>query len=124
MALSAGMAAASLVAAVIGLHDGVAGEVSDADALAITRAHCVMCHARKPTHPSFDAPPKNVVLETIDELRAWAPKMLQQVVQDRNMPIGGGTSHDERARLGARVAGAGAWGTNGRDPGRVLSTER
>jgi uncharacterized membrane protein len=54
-----------------------AGEVSDADALAITRAHCVMCHARKPTHPSFDAPPKGVVLETIDELRAWRRKMLE-----------------------------------------------
>jgi uncharacterized membrane protein len=75
------------------------GEVSDADALAITRQHCVMCHARKPTHPSFDAPPKNVTLETIDELRAWSAKMLEQVVQDRNMPIGDDMTEDERARL-------------------------
>ena len=74
-------------------------EVSDADALALTQKHCVMCHARKPAHPSFDAPPKNVVLETIDELRAWAPKMQEQVVEDRNMPIGSEMSDDERALL-------------------------
>ena len=103
------MAAASLVAAAIALHDAVAGEVSDADALAITRAHCVMCHARKPTHPSFDAPPKNVTLETIDELRAWSLKMLEQVVQDRNMPIGDDMTEDERATLARWIERQGSW---------------
>ena len=82
--MTPGIAAALLFAAAIAVSDAVAADVSDADALAITRAHCVMCHARKPTHPSFDAPPKNVTLETIDELRAWSLKMLEQVVQDRN----------------------------------------
>jgi uncharacterized membrane protein len=93
------MAAALLLAAAIVVPDAVAGEVSDADALAITRAHCVMCHARKPMHPSFDAPPKGVVLETIDELRAWRRKMLEQVVLDRNMPIGDDMTEEERAAL-------------------------
>jgi uncharacterized membrane protein len=84
-------------------------DVSDADALALTQKHCVMCHARKPTHPSFDAPPKTVVLETIDELRAWAPKMLEQVVQDRNMPIGSEMTDDARAMLARWIERQGSW---------------
>ena len=87
--------------------DVCAGDVSDAEVAAITRKHCVMCHAQKPSHPSFDAPPKQVVLETIEEFRAWAPKILEQVVLDRNMPIGEETAmtEEERALL-ARWIGA------------------
>jgi uncharacterized membrane protein len=78
-----------------------AGGVLDADVLAITRKHCVICHARTPSHPSFDAPPKQVALETIAELKAWAPKILEQVVWDRNMPVGNdtGMTEEERALL-------------------------
>ena len=107
--MTPGIAAALLFAAAIAVSDAVAADVSDADALAITRQHCVMCHARKPTHPSFDAPPKTVVLETIDELRAWAPKMLEQVVQDRKMPIGNEMSDDERAMLARWIERQGSW---------------
>jgi uncharacterized membrane protein len=87
--------------------DVCAGDVSDAEVAAITRKHCVTCHAQKPSHPSFDAPPKQVVLETIEEFRAWAPKILEQVVLDRNMPIGEdpGMTEEERALL-ARWIGA------------------
>jgi uncharacterized membrane protein len=101
----AGIAAVLLLAAAMVMPDAVADDVSDTDALAITRQHCVTCHARKPTHPSFDAPPKNVTLETIDELRAWSAKMLEQVVQDRNMPIGDDMTEDERARLARWIEG-------------------
>jgi uncharacterized membrane protein len=84
-----------------------AAGVSDAEALAITQRHCVMCHARKPTHPSFDVPPKGVVLETADDLKAWAAKIVEQVVEDRNMPVGTetGMTDDERAALARWVAG-------------------
>ena len=102
-----GAAAALFLAAATAAAD--ADDVSDADILVLTQKHCVMCHARKPTHPSFDAPPKNVVLETIDELRAWAPKMLEQVVQDRNMPIGGEMTDDERATLARWIERQGSW---------------
>jgi uncharacterized membrane protein len=73
----------------------------DADVVAIAHKHCVMCHAQKPSHPSFDAPPKQVVLETIGDLKAWAPKILEQVVWDRNMPIGNesGMTEEERTLL-------------------------
>jgi uncharacterized membrane protein len=86
-----------------------AADVSDADVLALAQKHCVMCHAQKPTHASFDAPPKNVMLETIEELRAWAPKMLEQVLQDRNMPIGSEMTDDERATLARWIERQGSW---------------
>ena len=95
-------AAALLAAAATAVASNAhAVDVLDADVLAISRKHCVMCHAQAPSHPSFDAPPKQVVLETIEELKAWAPKILEQVVWDRNMPIGNdtGMTEEERALL-------------------------
>jgi uncharacterized membrane protein len=92
------MAAALPVWASAASWDAEAAEVSDADALAITQKHCVMCHARKPTHPSFDAPPKGVALETVDDLKAWAVKIVEQVVEDRNMPVGSDTGMTEEER--------------------------
>jgi uncharacterized membrane protein len=88
-------------ATVSATRDAHAAGVPDADVLAITRKHCVMCHAQTPSHPSFDAPPKQVALETIAELKAWAPKILEQVILDRNMPIGNdtGMTEEERALL-------------------------
>jgi hypothetical protein len=38
------------------------------------------------------------VLETIDDLKAWAPKILEQVVLDRNMPVGNDTGMTEEQR--------------------------
>jgi uncharacterized membrane protein len=107
--LGIGVAAALLLAAAIASAVADPADVSDADALAITQKHCVICHARKPAHPSFDAPPKTVVLETIDELRTWAPKMLEQVVQDRNMPIGSDMTEEERATLARWIERQGSW---------------
>jgi uncharacterized membrane protein len=101
--------AAAVAATLLLAGASEAADVSDADALALTQKHCVMCHARKPTHASFDAPPKNVVLETIDELKAWAPKMQEQVVEDRNMPIGSEMTEDERATLARWIERQGPW---------------
>ena len=85
----------------------MAGEVSDADVLAITRKHCAMCHARKPLHPSFDTAPKGVALETVDDLRVWAVKMREQVVELRNMPVGNETemTDEEREMIARWVEG-------------------
>ena len=94
----AAMLLASASMAAIPISGATAGEVSDAEVLAITRKHCVMCHAKKPSHPSFDAPPKGVALETVDELKLWAVKMVEQVVRDRNMPIGNDTGMTEAER--------------------------
>ena len=51
------------------------GAVSDAEALAIVRKHCVSCHAANPTHPAFQEAPNNVTLETIADLRKHAQRI-------------------------------------------------
>lgn len=82
------------------------GGVSDAEVLALSARHCTMCHARKPTHESFKEAPKNVTLETADDLRKYAPLILSQAVQNKAMPLGNATAmtEDERAKLGQWIA--------------------
>jgi uncharacterized membrane protein len=83
------------------------GNVSDADVLAITATHCTMCHSRKPTHESFSEAPKNVTLDTVADLKRFAPLVLSQTVENRAMPLGNQTrmTDEERARLGQWIAG-------------------
>jgi uncharacterized membrane protein len=82
------------------------GAVSDADMLAMTAKHCTMCHARKPTHESFQEAPKNVTLESIGDIRKYAPLILTQTVQNKAMPLGNqtGMTEDERQKIGAWIA--------------------
>jgi uncharacterized membrane protein len=82
------------------------GAVSDREVMQITSTHCVMCHARKPTHESFAEAPKNVTLESIDDLRRFAPLVLTQTVVNKAMPLGNQThmSEEERQKLGAWIA--------------------
>ena len=77
--------------------------VTDVEVLGITDAHCVSCHARQPTHPAFKAAPKNMVLETIDDLRRYADLVDLHTVRTRTMPLGNltGMTDEERVRLGA-----------------------
>jgi uncharacterized membrane protein len=81
-------------------------DVSDDDVLTITRTHCVMCHARKPTHEAFEQPPKGVVLETVRQIRQYAPLVEQMAVKSDTMPLGNQTNmtEEERAKLGAWIA--------------------
>ena len=75
--------------------------VDDAEALAIAQKHCVMCHAAKPTHESFQEAPKNITLETIADIRKHALTILAQTMQTKAMPLGNqtGMSDEERATL-------------------------
>jgi uncharacterized membrane protein len=84
----------------------VTGEVADADVLALTAKHCTMCHARKPTHESFKEAPKNVMLESVGDIKKYAPLILTQTVQNKAMPLGNQTAmtEEERAKLGAWIA--------------------
>jgi uncharacterized membrane protein len=81
--------------------------VTDTEALRIAQTHCVTCHARQPRHPAFTAPPKDVALETVEDLKRFAPQILAQTVVDRAMPLGNQTqmSEDERNKLGQWIAG-------------------
>jgi len=82
------------------------GGVSDAEMLALTGKHCTTCHARKPTHESFKEAPKNVTLESVQDLRKYAPLILSQAVQNKAMPLGNqtGMTEDERAKMGQWIA--------------------
>jgi uncharacterized membrane protein len=79
-----------------------AGVVADSVALAIVSKHCAVCHATKPAHESFQEAPKNIILETIGDLKKHAAAIYEQTVQSRAMPLGNptGMSEDDRATLG------------------------
>ena len=88
-------------------RDSSAGQqVSDVEVLSITDAHCVSCHAQVPTHPAFRTAPKNIVLESVDDLHRYADLVDLHTVRTRTMPLGNltGMTDDERARLGAWLA--------------------
>jgi|SRR5512144_841013 uncharacterized membrane protein len=75
--------------------------VDDAEALALVRKHCVMCHAAKPTHESFREAPKNISLEIIADIKKHAATISTQTVQTKAMPLGNqtGMTDEERATL-------------------------
>jgi uncharacterized membrane protein len=81
---------------------GAGAAVSDAEILTLSQKHCVSCHARKPTHESFQEAPKNVTLETVADIKRFAPLVLSQTVQNKAMPLGNQTvmTDTERDRLG------------------------
>ena len=85
---------------------GQAQAVSDIEVLGITDVHCASCHAQRPTHPAFKIAPKNVVLETVADLRRYADLVDLHAVRTRTMPLGNltGMTDSERARLGAWLA--------------------
>jgi len=82
-----------------------AGTIAESEALTIVQRHCVMCHAMRPKHESFQEAPKNISLETVADLRRYAAAIYAQTVQSRAMPLGNqtGMSDDERNTLGRWV---------------------
>lgn len=78
-------------------------DVSDVEVMTIVDEHCVSCHAASPSHESFNTPPKEMVLETIDDLHRHAELVSKFTVQTRTMPLGNETEmmDEERAQLGA-----------------------
>ena len=85
---------------------GAAQPVSDVEVLGIMDAHCVSCHAERPTNPAFKTAPKNLVLETVADLRRYADLVDLHSVRTRTMPLGNltGMTDAERERLGAWLA--------------------
>jgi uncharacterized membrane protein len=84
-------------------RSGAGIEVSDDDIIALTRKHCVMCHAARPSHEGFEEPPKGMTLETLDEVRRYASLVRQFTVDADVMPLGNETAitDAERQKLGA-----------------------
>ncbi len=80
-------------------------DVSDVEVMAIVQKHCVACHAANPKNEGFDAPPKDIVLENIDQLGRHSKQVVQFSVQTRAMPLGNetGMTDKERSQLGAWI---------------------
>ncbi len=105
-----GVAAVGLVAALIltapKTATVVGGVPTNAEIIALTAKHCVMCHAPKPTHEAFSEPPKGVTLGSVEEILRFAPLVKTQAVDTDAMPLGNETGFTpaDRARLGAWLA--------------------
>jgi uncharacterized membrane protein len=76
---------------------------------AIVGQHCIQCHSPQPTFPGYTQPQAGVLLHTPADLVQNAPRLYQQVIVTRIMPLGNLTkmTDQERAVLAAWVkAGA------------------
>lgn len=76
--------------------------VSDTAARAIISAHCVGCHAERPTYPGFASAPRGIKLDTLDQIRTHREAIHQVTVRTKTMPLGNltGMLDEDRAALG------------------------
>jgi uncharacterized membrane protein len=82
---------------------------SFADVRVIVARRCAGCHSSVPTQPGMPAAPLGLVLDTPDQIRANAPRILVVAVDAQTMPLGNltGMTADERQILGLWIrAGA------------------
>ncbi len=81
-------------------NDGTA--VSMTEVRNIIQQRCVSCHSDTPTQDGIDAAPKGVMFDKMDEIKKYAPRILEQAVEHDTMPLGNitGMTADERAALG------------------------
>jgi uncharacterized membrane protein len=101
------LAAFAVATAAYGQTAAAAGPPTDAEILALVKTHCVRCHATEPTHEAFAKPPKGIVLQTVEQISRNAPKILDQVVIQRAMPLGNetGMTDAERDLIAAWIEG-------------------
>jgi uncharacterized membrane protein len=79
------------------------GAVDFARVETIIRQRCVSCHAAHPTQPGFASAPAGVMLDDAQGIARNAPRIYQQAVQLKAMPLANMTNmtDEERAQLGA-----------------------
>jgi len=85
------------------------GEVSFADVRVIVARRCAPCHSSAPTTAGMPVAPLGVLLDTPDQIRANAPRILAVAVDAQTMPLGNmtGMTMEERAVVGGWIrAGA------------------
>jgi uncharacterized membrane protein len=85
------------------------GQVSFADVRVIVARRCAGCHSSAPTTPGIPVAPLGVLLDTPDEIRANAPRILAVAVDAQTMPLGNltGMTAEERELVGRWIrAGA------------------
>src|SRR5438128_226340 len=85
----------------------VGSQVSFADVRLIVARRCAACPPSAPTTPGIPAAPLGVLLDTPDEIRANAPRILTVAVDAHTMPLGNvtGMTVEERVLLGTWIRG-------------------
>lgn len=105
-ALSAAVAVSLAILPIRAAADS--GGVSDAWIMSMVHRHCAMCHSENPSHTMLlgQQPPKGVVLESIEDVRRFAPRIAEMVVRRKSMPFGNETAMTEadRARFALWLA--------------------
>ena len=84
-------------------------QVSFAEVRLIVARRCAGCHSSAPTTPGISAAPLGVLLDTPDQIRGNAPRILAVAVDAQTMPLGNltGMTPQERELLGTWIrAGA------------------
>ena len=83
-----------------------AAAVSMVEVQQIVAQRCLPCHATVPSWTGLAAPPKGMILEEPRQIRAAGPKIHQQVVVTKVMPLGNvtGLTDAERETLGRWTA--------------------
>ena len=83
--------------------DGAAVEFAAVRVVVAQR--CAPCHSAAPTYPGFTVAQGGVMLDTPEQMRAWAPRMLERAVTAKTMPLGNVTqmTDAERELLGGWV---------------------
>ncbi|KDM92271.1 urate hydroxylase PuuD [Photobacterium galatheae] len=71
----------------------------------VIQERCSVCHSAHPTHAAFKTAPAGVILDTPEEIKVNAPRIVAQAVQTKVMPLGNLTqmTDDERKLIGAWV---------------------
>ena len=100
------LAAVALAVVIAPAAPGSAQKFTFAQVQGIVATRCATCHAEAPTQPGFVLAPKGLKLETPAQIIASAPKINEQSVVTRTMPIGNLTlmTDAERAVLAAWIA--------------------
>lgn len=106
------LAAAVLLSAVVTLvaprqsgqlTAGAVGGIETSFVHKIVVERCSSCHAKAPSQPGFQSPPKGIVFETEEDITRQAMTIHHQTVVTRAMPIGNltGITDEERATIDA-----------------------
>lgn len=76
--------------------------VRSSQVMVIVKTRCTQCHAAEPTDDEITVAPNDLILSSIEQVKAAAPKIYERVVLLKNMPLNNKTkiTEDERSLLG------------------------
>lgn len=117
LALGLGLCLAAIPGLKIGAGIAVDRKVDLVEAAAIIQQRCVICHSAVPTDSFFKAPPKGIAFDSAAAIRRYAPMIARVAVATKMMPLRNqtGMTDEERALLGAWIAGSAADGHGGQE---------